>query len=98
VCDHKLCTSERTLWKLKPLKVSQAGANLPQGRNELKRGKNHEGQATSKEEVGFGKPSLATSATREEKPLKDVNPTSATGLKYVREASERRKRREVEKT
>jgi hypothetical protein len=38
------------------------------------------------------------SATREEKPLKDANPTSATRLKDVWEASERTKHREVEKT
>jgi hypothetical protein len=41
--------------------------------------------------------SLSMSATKEEKPLKDANPTSATKLKYVWEASERTRRREVEK-
>jgi hypothetical protein len=37
------------------------------------------------------------SATREEKPLKGANPTSATELKYVRDASEGAKRREAVK-
>jgi hypothetical protein len=41
---------------------------------------------------------LITSATQEEKPLKSANPTSATGLKYARDVSKRRRRREVEKT
>lgn len=38
------------------------------------------------------------SATREEKPLKGANPTSAIELKYARDVPERIRRREVGKT